>query len=328
MTQRISLLAYDHCLASAVLGASDLFHAANMVAARIAPQAPPPFATQIVTGDGQPASAGNGYRIQPDYALAEAPPAQLIMLPGICIVEPKALLAALARLQPLTEWLRIQHTGGSWLGASCSANFLLADTGLLDGQPATTTTWYAELFEQRYPQVRLDRGAVLTHTDRIVCSAGPLSYIDLALYLIEQLATRELARACARFIVMDNRRGARSPELIQHHARTYDPLITKADRWMRANLKRDIRMQDIAAHVAVSLRTLMRRFKEATGASPQAYLQQLRLEAGKALLANTKLRLDQIVERVGYQDDSAFRRLFKRHTNLSPREYRQRFGRT
>jgi transcriptional regulator GlxA family with amidase domain len=96
---------------------------------------------------------------------------------------------------------------------------------------------------------------------------------------------------------------------------------------MRANLRRDIQIKDVAAHVAVSMRTLVRRFKDSTGAGPQEYLQRLRLEVGKGLLANSKLRLTQIVERIGYQDDSAFRRLFKRHTNLSPREYRQRFGR-
>jgi transcriptional regulator GlxA family with amidase domain len=74
------------------------------------------------------------------------------------------------------------------------------------------------------------------------------------------------------------------------------------------------------------MRTLMRRFKDSTGESPQGYLQRLRLEAAKGLLANSKLRLGQILERIGYHDDSAFRRLFKRRTSLSPREYRQRFG--
>src|SRR5262245_51269652 len=86
---------------------------------------------------------------------------------------------------------------------------------------------------------------------------------------------------------MDNRRGAKPPELIRHHARTYDPLVTKADQWIRANLDRDIRVQDVAKEVAVSMRTLMRRFKDSTGESPQGYLQRLRLETAKTLLANS-----------------------------------------
>lgn len=95
---------------------------------------------------------------------------------------------------------------------------------------------------------------------------------------------------------------------------------------MRANMTHAIRVQDMAAHAAVSARMLMRRFKAHTGDGPLAYLQKLRLETGKVLLANTDYRLGQNLERIGYHDESAFRRLFKRDTNLSPREYRRRFG--
>jgi transcriptional regulator GlxA family with amidase domain len=327
MTIRVSLLAFDDCLGSAVLGAKDLFCAANMIAAQLDPAAARVFELQILSPDGAAVRSISGDGIAADGAVANAPPAQLILVPGISVIDPDILRAALARLQPVSCWLGRQHAGGSWIGATCTGVFLLAESGVLDGKRAVTTSWFARLFAQRYPAVRVDDSGAIVANDRIACAGGALSYVDLSLYLIEQLAGRELARACARYVVMDNRRGAQPPELIRHHATTYDSLVTKADRWMRANLRRDFLIKDVAAHVAVSVRTLMRRFKAATGQSPQAYLQRLRLEAGKALLANSRLRLDQILDRIGYRDDGAFRRLFKRHTNLSPREYRQRFGR-
>jgi transcriptional regulator GlxA family with amidase domain len=89
---------------------------------------------------------------------------------------------------------------------------------------------------------------------------------------------------------------------------------------------RNLSVAQIAAQVAVSPRTLDRRFKQCTGDSPQLYLQKLRVEAGTALLENTKLRMSDVLERIGYGDESTFRRLFKRHTSLSPRDYRRRFG--
>lgn len=327
MTVRVSLLAFDDCLASAVIGAKDLLCSANMIARQLDPAAPAPFEIQILSIDGKPVCSISGDRIGADAAIAASSPAQLIMVPGLSVIDSEVLLAALSRLQPVAHWLKVQYDAGSWIGASCTGVFLLADSGVLESRRATTTSWFAELFERRYPAVRLDQSGAIVTEERVACSGGALSYVDLTLYLIEHLATRELARACARYVVMDNRRGARPPELIRHHARTYDPLVTKADRWMRTNLRRDIQVKDVAAHVAVSVRTLTRRFKESTGAGPQEYLQQLRLEASKALLANSRLNIDQILDRIGYQDDSAFRRLFKRHTNLSPREYRQRFGR-
>jgi transcriptional regulator GlxA family with amidase domain len=298
-----------------------------MIAAQLDPAAARVFELQLLSADGAAVRSISGDRLTVDGAISSAPPAQLILVPGISVIDPDILRAALARLQPVSCWLREQHANGSWIGATCTGVFLLAESGVLDGKRAVTTNWFTKLFAQRYPAVRLDDSGAIVTSERIACAGGALSYVDLSLYLIEQLAGRELARACARYVVMDNRRGAQPPELIRHHASTYDSLVTKADHWMRANLRRDIQIKDVAAHVAVSMRTLVRRFKESTGSGPQEYLQRLRLEAGKALLANSKLRLTQILERIGYQDDGAFRRLFKRHTNLSPREYRQRFGR-
>lgn len=327
MTCRITLLAFNDCLASAVVGSKALFCAANMIATKLDPSCSRVFETRVATLHGRAVRSASGDRIESDVSVADALPAQLIVVPGISVIEPEALISALTRLAPLTVWLRQQYAGGSRLAATCTGVFLLAESGLLNGRRATTTSWFSSLFEERYPGVRFDDSGTIVSADRITCSGGALSYVDLTLHLIEQLASRELARACARYVIMDNRRGAQAPELIRNHAKTYDPLVTKADRWMRANIKRHIRAQDVAEYAAVSARTLMRRFKESTGATPQEHLQKLRLEAGKALLANSRLSLDQILDRIGYQDDSAFRRLFKRHTNLSPREYRQRFGR-
>ncbi len=326
MPFRVSLIAFDDCLASGVIGALDLFHAANAIAPRLRPHAPPAFTVQMLTLDGRPVRAASGVTLTPDCALRDAPAAQAVLVPGISLIEPAALLAAVERLAPLSGWLRDQHDAGAWLAASCSGTFLLAQAGLLNGHDAATTTWFTDLFERRYPAVRLDRDATLATGPRLASAGGAFGYIDLVLHLIESLAGRELARACARFVVLDNRRGPQAPALIPHHTQAHDPLITKVERWMRANMTHAIRVQDIAAHAAVSARTLMRRFKAHTGDGPLAYLQKLRLETGKVLLANTDYRLGQILERIGYHDESAFRRLFKRDTNLSPREYRRRFG--
>lgn len=326
MTIRIALVAFDDCLASGVIGSLDLFQAANAINAHMRPEAAPIFRVQIVSLDGANVRAASGVRLPVDASLRDAAPAQAVIVPGLSLIDPEALVAGVERNRGLSAWLHAQHAQGVWLGASCTGSFLLAEAGVLDGRPATTSTWFAALFEQRYPKAQLAVDAVLVESDRVVCAGGPMTYVDLTLYLIDKFAGRELADICARYIVLDNRRPAQVPEMVRHHAQTHDPIISKAEKWMRANLRQDLRVADVAKQVAVSERTLIRRFQKATGASPQAYLQRLRLEAGKALLANSAYRIDQILERIGYRDDGAFRRQFKRYTNLSPREYRRRFG--
>ena len=325
MTKQVAILAFDGCHASGVIGPLDLLHMANVVAARPAPGAPPPFATKVLSPNGAPVRTANGNDLPVDGGLRGAT-AEIVMVPGIAMIEPEALHVALTHLEPVSQWLAARYAEGAWLAAACTGPFLLAQAGLLNGHTATTTTWFAELFEQRYPAVKLDATAALAESDRLLTSGGAFSYIDLTLHLIERTAGRELARALARFVVLDNRRQTHSAELIPHHVSHHDPLIFKAEKWMRAQLRTDITIADIARHVAVSSRTLVRRFKEHTGESPSAYLQRLRVEASKALLASTNYRIEQIPARVGYQDESAFRRLFKKNVGVSPREYRQSFA--
>lgn len=325
MTKQVAILAFDGCHASGVIGPLDLLHMANVVAARLAPGAPPPFATKVLSPNGAPVRTANGNDLPVDGGLRGAT-AEIVMVPGIAMIEPEALHVALTHLEPVSQWLAARYAEGAWLAAACTGPFLLAQAGLLNGHTATTTTWFAELFEQRYPAVKLDATAALAESDRLLTSGGAFSYIDLTLHLIERTAGRELARALARFVVLDNRRQTHSAELIPHHVSHHDPLILKAEKWMRAQLRTDITIADIARHVAVSSRTLVRRFKEHTGESPSAYLQRLRVEASKALLASTNYRIEQIPARVGYQDESAFRRLFKKNVGVSPREYRQSFA--
>jgi transcriptional regulator GlxA family with amidase domain len=326
MSHPIAIVGLDDCFASNVIGLVDLLHCANLIAARRNPPLDCVFEWQVLSIDGEPVRASNGYRIAVDGALDGARPAKVVIVPAVSIAHPEQLERELDRYGRLLAWIQSQFDSGATIAAVCSGSFLLAETGLLDRQPATTTWWLAPLFEHRFPRVALDSSSMLTDAGRIICCGTGMSHIDLGLYLIERYGSRELARLCAKYVVLDSRRRSQAPYTILNHLRTDDPVILKAEKWIKANLRRNISVDDIAKHAAVSQRTLLRRFKESTGGSPLAFVHKIRIEASKALLENTKLRIDEIVDRVGYTDAGALRRVFKKHTNMSPREYRIRFG--
>jgi transcriptional regulator GlxA family with amidase domain len=324
VAHRITLLALEGCFASNITGTIDLFNTANLVA-RLK-EREPVFDWQVLSLNGRPVRASSGYSLTVDGSLENAPPAKVVMIPAFGSPQPEQLVAAVKRHAALLPWLTKQYESGATLTASCSGSFLLAESGLLEDRPATTSWWLADAFRKRYPKVNLDLASMVTDGGRLICSGSGMSHLDLALHLIERIAGRDIARACAKYTVLDDQRRSQAPYIILNHARNYDPLITKAEKWLKANLGKPIGVKELAAELAVSPRTLARRFTQFTGDSPQVFLQKLRVEAGKALLENTALRMDQILERVGYDDDSAFRRLFRKHTSLSPREYRKRFG--
>lgn len=326
MAHRITLLALNGCFGSNVIGTIDMLWTTNLLASRLEPPREPVFQWQVLSPDGQTVTTSNGYHLAVDGNLDHAPPGKVVIIPAFGSPEANAHIEAVKSHARLLPWLHAQYESGATLAATCSGSFLLAEGGLLDGRPATTSWWLAPAFAQRYPQVHLDAASMLTESERLICSGTGMSHLDLALHMIDRYAGRDLARMCAKYAVLDNRRRSQAPYIVLNHARHHDPLIVKAEKWIKQNLHRDIGVEEIATNVATSPRTLARRFKESTGDSPQVFVQKIRVEMSKALLESTQLRMDAILERIGYNDDSAFRRLFKKYTGLSPREYRQRFG--
>src|SRR6185503_3748923 len=73
-------------------------------------------------------------------------------------------------------------------------------------------------------------------------------------------------------------------------------------------------------------RSFKRRFEQATGMSPLEYVHTLRLEEAKQILEATDMPIEAIANEVGYEDAGFFARLFKRNVDLTPGQYRKRFG--
>jgi len=95
---------------------------------------------------------------------------------------------------------------------------------------------------------------------------------------------------------------------------------------LEKNYKNKISIDDAASHIGLSTRQFIRRFKNKTKENPLTYLQQIRIEAAKYDLETTTDNIDEITYRIGYEDSSTFRRLFKKYTSLSPRAYRDKFS--
>jgi transcriptional regulator GlxA family with amidase domain len=94
---------------------------------------------------------------------------------------------------------------------------------------------------------------------------------------------------------------------------------------LMAHLSRDLAMMVATAmtsHLCCSERTVSRRFAQAMGCSPGIYLQRMRIDEAKRLLETTRHSIEAVCAKVGYADTHFFRRVFKRETGLTPRDYR------
>jgi two-component system response regulator YesN len=100
-------------------------------------------------------------------------------------------------------------------------------------------------------------------------------------------------------------------------------LVLEIREYLNRNYAQDMTLQHIAERFFISRENVSRKFKQITGENLSDYLTNLRVDKAKTLLQNTNLRLSQISELVGYEDEKYFSRVFKKSTGVTPREYRK-----
>jgi transcriptional regulator GlxA family with amidase domain len=224
-------------------------------------------------------------------------------------------------------WLNRLHEDGAMIACVCTGAALLAEAGLLDGRVATTHWASAELFRQLYPRVDWRPHLAVTEDRGVFCGGGLYSAIDLALYLVEKLCGRPTAIEVAQALVLHMPRIYQTSfSQLPMGADHRDAAIRRAQEWLRAHFPEEIDVDRLADTLGIAPRTFLRRFKNATGETPLAYLQRLRIEASKPMLEEDRMTIQEVSHAVGYEDLAFFRSLFKRHAHLSPSVYRNRYG--
>lgn len=119
-------------------------------------------------------------------------------------------------------------------------------------------------------------------------------------------------------------------ENLRHHLKstvhTSDALVLKALSCLQTNFHKKICLNEIAQSLHLSQVQFTRRFSHETGMSPVDYLTFLRVSHAKSLLIETDLSINSISERCGFDNQFYFSSRFKKHTGLSPSEYRKRYA--
>ncbi|MEV2212167.1 helix-turn-helix domain-containing protein [Streptomyces sp. NPDC050997] len=228
---------------------------------------------------------------------------------------PAEVAAALALIRPDARIVSI-----------CTAAFVLAAAGLLDGRKATTHWHVADLFRRTYPNVDLDPDVLFVHDGRILTSAGAASGVDVCLYIVRTDHGGELANWVARCCVVPPFREGGQAQYIEQPVPELGAAGTGATRaWALERLDEPLTLGDLAAHARMSLRTFARRFNDEVGLSPGRWLIQQRVARARHLLEASDLSVDQVAGRVGFATGASLRQHLRAAIGVSPQTYRRTF---
>lgn len=326
---RVAIIALPQTSASVVYGMYDLFMSAGRDWGLVVDGRPgaPLFDAQVVSAHGASFVAGNGVRITPDAPLAACQGAAVVCMPEL-LVPPGEPLEG--RFAAEIECLKQSYEAGTMVATACSGAMLLAESGLLDGWEATTHWAYCDVMARRHPKIKV-RGqrALVASGDgqRLVMAGGGTTWLDLTLYLIARLASVDVAMQVARINLIDWHHIGQQPfSRLARASQQDDAIIARCQAWAAQHYATPAPVAAMIELSGLAERSFKRRFAQATGMSPLEYVHTVRLEEAKQMLEAGNQPIEAIANEVGYEDPGFFSRLFKRHVNLTPAQYRRRFG--
>jgi transcriptional regulator GlxA family with amidase domain len=161
----------------------------------------------------------------------------------------------------------------------------------------------------------VDEGLVLT-------AGAAFAHMDLVLHLLRRRYGPRLADAISRTLLVDGR-SAQAPYVLPAMLARGDALIDKLHARIESALPEVPPIAQLAQECCMSGRTLARHVRAVIGQSPLALVQSVRLNKARALLDGGGLSVKEVAARLGYADASALRRLVRRMSGTTPRQWRR-----
>lgn len=322
--RHVSLVAIPDVAVSTLFGIFDVMNAFALM--RLSPAGAAPFHIEIVGDAVGPLETASGVPVNVQRAIDTIETSDIVIVPSV-VLRPAGW--SKGRYPRLVEWLLRMYDRGAVLCSACSGIFLLAETGLFDGRDATVHFGYARAFATMYPAVPIHPERVLLISgarEELVSSGASSSWHDMVLHLIARYAGSTAAQDVARLFALQWHHDGLTPYIVFEGKTDHgDADIQRAQSWLGKHFSVANPVEQMIRRSPLAERTFKRRFANATGLAPIAYVQRLRIEDAKRRLERTEAPVDEISWRVGYEDPAFFRRLFKRTTGLAPGAYRRRF---
>ncbi|WOG30213.1 GlxA family transcriptional regulator [Endozoicomonas sp. 8E] len=262
----------------------------------------------------------SGIPLTPEVTFSETGPGDLVIVPGLW----RNPLPVVRQSRAMVKWLRYQHQQGATFCVAATGVTFMAETGLLNHQPAATHWYFLERLKRHYPKVDFKPHHLITRSGRIFCAGSVNSVADLMVHLIELSMGEQIAHKVEQQFSHEIRRPMDQILFAEDHTTAHnDEVIIQLQEWIRQHYCEDIEMENLIAASGLTRRTLHRRFKEATGFSPTAYIQRMRLTLASDLLKSTDLSIREAAYQAGYTDPDYFSRLFQKHFQLTPSDFKR-----
>ena len=271
----------------------------------------------ILLGDGgKTVSCSAGTSFQLDNDLIELKRDDIIMLCGGIDIQANTS-------KKLLSWIRRETRKGLPIGGLCTAAYVMAKAGILDGKRATIHWENQDSFNEEFTNIELTKSVFIVDGNRMT-TAGGTSSIDLMLKIIADDHGEELANAVADQMIYSSIRTDQDTQRLSVPTRigVRHPKLSMVIQMMEENIEEPISPSLLAKDVSMSTRQLERLFRRYLNRSPKRYYMELRLQKARNLLMQTDMSVINVALACGFASPSHFSKCYRSHYQKTP--YRER----
>jgi len=321
---KIGLLVYPGCVVSGLFAFAELLEVANKRAGKVL------FITHWLGIDGKDVTISTGSKtpvttIKVDGTLSNTP-IDTLLIPGFWTSHQRHVERAIDTYQPLISALKKLPATTQVLGY-CTAVCLMAASGRIDHQQATATWWLADFVQDNYPTVDWSFSQTHIIKGNNSTASGLNGYLPIAQALIEDQCGQDVLRDIIELMIIPKPEKSAQPFTQIKLMKLEDKLLREIYIWVEKTPATELTISVLAQHLNKTERTLARKVKKVTDLPLASFMRLIKLHQASELLIYSRRPINLISNALGFSDDAAFRRTFKKVSSYTPSEYRQAFQR-
>lgn len=284
---------------------------------------PPFYKVELVGAEKSVKQNGGLYHIYADKLVNEVKTTDVVVIPLLC----GDFATAISKNKVYVDWVVEQYHNNAEIVCLCVGSFFLASTGILNDRKCAVHWAARNEFKARFPGIKVIDDTIITDENGVYTCGGGFSYLNLLLYIIEKHSGREISILASKMFEIDIERKSQNPFVIFIGQKQHgDEAVLQAQELIEHNPCATFSVDDICEQLSVGRRTFERRFKKSTGNSIVEYIQRVKVEFAKKHLEAGRKTVNEIIYETGYNDINAFRKVFRKYTDLSPIDYRKKYA--
>lgn len=229
-----------------------------------------------------------------------------------------------AQMPLLIDWLSAQGRRRIPIGGISNGAFLLAQAGLLDQRAATVHFEDFTAFHARFPSVEARYQRTVIDRNRLSCSGGT-STLDLFIEWLRRAQGQALASQVSQQMLMQalTRPTGREEPLLFDGSHRYSAPVQRALDRLEATHGEELNVAELAEHIGLNRRELLRLFRKEMGMTPSQALRRRRLARARSLVRHSHLPLISVASAVGFCSQSHMTSHYRKYYGCTPAQDRR-----